>query len=159
MMRRMVLPQLLRPIRWRAVQPAGILLVSVTLLGGLTPGAAGADALTLDRVLELARQNNPELLAARQEAEIARGRLTKARYWNQFNPQIEGGAAQRHFDAGGTDVQPSGGLSLELEVAGQRGKRIEEADRNLARVDAEIANTERLTLAQVKKGLLPRALP
>lgn len=130
----------------RAPWPVLFLLV-------VMPGAAGAvEPLTLERALTLARQANPDLLAARQELEIARGRLVKARYWNPFNPAIEGGAAQRHFDAGGSAAQPTGGVSLEIEVAGQRGKRIEEAESNLARVEAEIANAERLVLAQVKEA-------
>ncbi len=114
--------------------------------------AAAAEPLSIESALDLARRQNPELLAARQEAEIARGRLVRAGYWNQFNPEIEGGAVQRRFDVGGTEVQRTGGVSLEIEVAGQRGKRIEEAERNLARVDAEIANTERLVLAQVREA-------
>lgn len=124
----------------------------VTLAALLLARAAGAEPLTIERALDLARRHNPELLAAQQEAEIARGRLVKARYWNQFNPEIEGGASQRRFDVGGSEVQRTGGVSLEIEVAGQRGKRIDEAERNLARVDAEIANTERLVLAQVKES-------
>lgn len=131
-----------------------LLVAALALLITNVPVARGraAEPLTLERALQIAREHNPELLAARQDLDIARGRLVKSRYWNQFNPQIEGGAAQRHFDGGGSRVQPSGGLSLELEVAGQRGKRIEEAERNLARVEAEIANTERLVLAQVKEA-------
>jgi len=137
------------PIRGRAVR----LLVLGTLVVGLAvPDVATAEPLTLERALDTARQNNPELLSARQDAEIARGRLVKARYWNQFNPEIEGGAAQRRFDSGGSDAQRTGGVSLEIEVAGQRGKRIDEAERNLARVEAEIANAERLVLAQVKEA-------
>ncbi|MBI4517757.1 MAG: TolC family protein [Deltaproteobacteria bacterium] len=128
-------------------------LVTVPLLAcAVGTAAASAEPLTLDRALDMARQNNPELLSARQEAEIARGRLVKARYWNQFNPEIEGGAAQRRFDAGGSDAQRTGGVSLEFEVAGQRGKRIDEADRHLARVEAEIANAERLVLTQVREA-------
>ena len=130
----------------------GILVPATVAVCFVVPGPASAEPLTLERTLDIARQSNPELLSTRQEAEIARGRLVKARYWNPFNPAIEGGAAQRRFDGGGTDVQKTGGVSLEIEVAGQRGKRIEEAERNLARVEAEIANVERLILAQVKEA-------
>ena len=130
-----------------------VLAFAALLLIASVPARSDAGApLTLERALQLARANNPDLLAARQEAEIARGRLVKARYWNQFNPEIEGGAAQRQFDGGGTDAQRSGGVALEIEVAGQRGKRIEEAQRNLDRVNTEIADTERLILAQVKEA-------
>ncbi len=116
----------------------------------LAPGSVGAEPLPLSQALDEARRDNPRLLAARQKAKIARGRLVGSRYWNPFNPQIEGGAAQRRFDGGGSDVQRSAGVSVEIEVAGQRGKRIEEAQRNLDRVNAEIADDERLLLARVK---------
>lgn len=137
-----------KPVRYRR------LCGTLTFLTLLATGASAlpVEEITLDRALELARAGNPELLAARQEMETARGRMVKARYWNRFNPQIEGGAAQRRFDAGGSDVQPFASLSLEVEVAGQRGKRIEEAERNLARVEAEIADFERRVEAQVKEG-------
>ena len=114
------------------------------------PGRAGAEPLTLSQALDEARRDNPQLLAERQKLEIARGRLVRGRYWNPFNPQIEGGATQRRFDGGGSDVQPSAGVSVEIEVAGQRAKRIEEAQRSLDRVNAEIADTERLLSARVK---------
>lgn len=108
-------------------------------------------SLTLPDALARARAQNADLLAARQELEIVRGRLVRAQYPNQFNPEVGGGAAQRHFTGGpggSTDFDVT--LSQELEVAGQRGKRIDEATRNLAKVTQQVNDTERLTLAQVK---------
>jgi len=125
---------------------AAAIATAIALLAGRTHAA---EPMTLDQVLDLARQRSPEILAARQDLVVARSRLEKARYWNPFNPEIEGGAAQRHFDGGGNAVQPSGGIWLEVEVAGQRGKRIEEAERNFARVEAEVANVERGVVAEV----------
>jgi outer membrane protein, heavy metal efflux system len=137
-----------RLVRKVTVTHAAI-FAALTMLVDLTHGA---EPLALDRALELAHERNPDILAARQELVVAQGRLEKARYWNPFNPEIEGGAAQRRFDGGGSAVQPSGGLSLEIEVAGQRGKRIEEAERNLARVEAEVANVERNVTAEVAEA-------
>ncbi|MGH8010304.1 MAG: TolC family protein, partial [Candidatus Binatia bacterium] len=79
------------------------------------------------------------------------GRLVKAKYPNPFNPELGGSAARRDFAGrpGGSDDFDIT-LSQELEVAGQRGKRIEEATRNLAKVTQQVKDTERLTLAQVK---------
>jgi cobalt-zinc-cadmium efflux system outer membrane protein len=117
-----------------------------------TGRAHPVEPLTFARALDLAREQNSEILAARQDLVVAQGHLEKGRYWNPFNPEIEGGAAQRHFDGGGNAVQPSAGISLEVEVAGQRGKRIEEAERNLARVEAEVANVERGVVAEVAEA-------
>lgn len=111
-----------------------------------------AEPLTLDRALELARAHNPELLAVRQDSGVARARLEKARYWNPFNPEVAAGGATRQFDGGGSATQPSAGASIEIEVGGQRGLRIAEAERNLARVDAEIADAERQLTAQVREA-------
>ena len=124
-------------------------MVALALPAGRTYSAEG---MTLARALERARERSPEILAARQDLVVARGHLEKARYWNPFNPEIEGGAAERRFDAGGSAVQPSGAISIEIEVGGQRKKRIEEAERNLARIEAEIANVERDVLAEVAES-------
>lgn len=108
-------------------------------------------SLTLPEALKLARERNPDLKAARQEMEIARGRLVRARYPNPFNPEIGGTAGRRNFaDAlgGSTDFDIS--LSQELEVAGQREKRIAEAERNLEKVTQQVRDVERLIAAQVK---------
>jgi cobalt-zinc-cadmium efflux system outer membrane protein len=91
-------------------------------------------------------------LAVRQKLTVARGHLTKARYWNPFNPYIAGGAGQRHFDQGGSGVQPEAELGIEVEVAGQRGKRIEEAEQALGRAQAEVDDFERLLRGRVKEA-------
>ncbi len=128
---------------------AAAIVVALSLPTGRTQAA---EPMTLNRALEIARERSPEIRAARQELVVARGHLEKARYWNPFNPEIEGGAAQRRFDSGGSAVQPSAAISLEVEVAGQRRKRIEEANRNLARVEADVANVERLVVADVAES-------
>jgi cobalt-zinc-cadmium efflux system outer membrane protein len=108
--------------------------------------------LTLETALAAALEANPELLAARQELIVARAQITKARYWNPFNPHIGAGAGQRHFDQGGTEVQPEAELGLEVEIAGQRSKRIEEAEQALARAQAEVDNFERLLRGRVTEA-------
>jgi outer membrane protein, heavy metal efflux system len=115
-------------------------------------GSQAGVALTVDRAIERALERNPEVLAARQELVVARGRLEKARYLNPFNAAIEGGGDERRFDQGGTVAEPSARLSIEVEVAGQRSKRIEEAERNLTRVEAEVVNVEREVRAKVAEA-------
>jgi cobalt-zinc-cadmium efflux system outer membrane protein len=118
-------------------------------LEGCVGPAFAAEPLTLEGAFELALESNPEILAARRELTVARGHMEKARYLNPFNPQIEGGVAERRFDGGGGAVEPSGALSLELEIAGQRAKRIDEAERNLDRAMAEVEDVERRVRAAV----------
>jgi cobalt-zinc-cadmium efflux system outer membrane protein len=127
----------------------GAALVFVSLF----PFVSGAgEVLTLEAALELALRNNPTILAARREIDVARSRLTRAQYWNPFNPEVETGLGTREFHGGGSELQGSAGVSLEVEVAGQRGKRIEEAQRNLERVEAEVADVERRVLASTKEA-------
>ncbi len=116
------------------------------------PTSAAAETLSARQAVAIASESNPDLLAARQELEGARARVIKAHYLNQFNPQVQGGASQAHFQfaPGGNEPQPTGSVSLEVEVAGQRGKRIAEADQNLSKAKADVANAERLTRARAE---------
>ena len=140
-------------VSWTAADSTVAYMGSICIaVAILSASARATEPLSLDQALDKALRKNPSLLAARQELEIARGRLVRARYWNQFNPEVEGGLANREFDGGGSDSQGSAGASLELEVAGQRGKRIEEATRNLSRVEAEVADVERRVLASAKEA-------
>ena len=127
-------------------------LCAILIAQMIAPPMAAAETLTVEQAVAIALQRNPDLLAARQELEIARARVVKARYLNQFNPQVEAGASQAHFQfsPGGNEAQPAASVSLELEVAGQRGKRIEEADQNLARARANVADAERRTKARAE---------
>ncbi|MGE0825892.1 MAG: TolC family protein [Candidatus Binatia bacterium] len=127
-----------------------LLIVAAVVLPAPSRGQE-KPSLILSEALALARGHNPDLLAARQDLEIARGRLVRAQYPNQFNPEISGGGAHRHFadgPGGSTDFDLT--LLQELEVGGQRGKRIEEAKKNLAKVSQQFKDRERLIIAQVK---------
>ncbi|MEW6296338.1 MAG: TolC family protein [Thermodesulfobacteriota bacterium] len=133
-------------------QLLAVVIISALLFPASSRGQE-ARSLTLAEALARAREQNPDLLTARQELDIARGRLVKAQYPNQFNPELGGAAARRHFAAapgGSTDFDIT--LSQELEVAGQRGKRIAEARLNLAKVAQQVSDTERLLLTQVKEA-------
>jgi len=109
------------------------------------------ELVTLDRALQLTREHNPELLAARQEIDIARGRVVKAQYLNHFNPEIAGEGGQRRLGAGGSGADYGVTVSQEVELAGQRGKRIEEARANLERVEQLVRDRTRVIEAEVKR--------
>ena len=49
---------------------------------------------------------------------------------------------------------PKQEIGVEVEIAGQRGKRIEEAEQGLARAQAEVDNFERLLRGPREGGLL-----
>ena len=130
-----------------------VVMISVLLLLPLSSYGQERLSLTLGDALARAREQNPDLLAARQEREGARGRLVKAQYPHQFNPELGGSGAHRTFagrPGSSTDFDIT--LSQELEVAGQRDKRIKEAEKNLARVSQQVRDAERLTFAHVKEA-------
>lgn len=133
-------------------RPARVAIIAVLITAIIAPRLAAAETWTVNQAVAAALRRNPDLLAARQELETARARALKAHYLNQFNPRIEAGASQAHFQFAprGNDPQPAVSASLQVEVAGQRGKRIEEAKQNLARVKADVADAERLTKARAK---------
>jgi cobalt-zinc-cadmium efflux system outer membrane protein len=124
--------------------------IMVTQMIGLP--LAAAETLTVEQAVTIALQRNPDLLATRQELETARARSIKAHYLNQFNPRVEAGVSQAQFQYSpvGNEAQPAASISLELEVAGQRSKRIEEAEQNLAKTRALVADAERLTKARAE---------
>jgi len=102
--------------------------------------------------LELARKNNPDWRVAEQELEIARGKLTTSRLISPFNPVIEGQGGSRRIPGEGTGADYGLGVSMELEVAGQRGLRITEGERNLQRSEAGFQD-----FARTFRGRLARA--
>lgn len=102
--------------------------------------------------LELARKNNPDWRAAEQELEIARGKLTTARLISPFNPVIEGQGGPRRAPGEGTGADYGVGVSMEFEVAGQRGLRVTEAERNQQKAEAGFQD-----FARMFSGRLARA--
>jgi cobalt-zinc-cadmium efflux system outer membrane protein len=93
--------------------------------------------------LDLARKNNPDWRAAEQEIEIARGKRQTARLISPFNPAIEGQGGKKRIPGEGTGTDYGVGLSMELEVAGQRGLRITESERNFDKAEASFRDFQR----------------
>ena len=102
--------------------------------------------------LELSRRNNPEWKAAEQEVEVARGKLTTARLISPFNPTLEGRGGPRTIPSEGKHADYGVGFSMELEVAGQRGLRIAEAERNLQRAEANYRDFARTFSAKLARA-------
>ena len=111
-----------------------------------------SESLTVEQAVQTALETNPDLLAARQEIEIARGRKVNAFLFNRFNPSIGGRAWNRNNPGSGNEIDSQVMLQQEVEVAGQRGLRREEAVRNVSRVAAQVQDRERLITGQVKRA-------
>ena len=113
-----------------------------------------SQSATLEEVVEYTLRQNPDLRSLRLEEEIARAQLQKARLPLIANPTVEsnivakgkGGDVQRTFTDYGV------GLSQEFEIAGQRGFRIDVAEKEIQRVGLEIRDKERIITSEVRNA-------
>ncbi len=110
-----------------------------------------AKPVTLKEAVEVALKNNLQLAVARKKLEIARADRIKASLLLPSNPEVktELGAressSERHTDY-------TIALSQEIEVYGQRRKRINVANKKIEKVKFEIADVERNVIANVKSS-------
>lgn len=128
----------------------GFLMVcSVILLMGTPAASTSQEVLTLQQALHEARERNPDFQAERLRLNVVRSERTRAGLLFPFNPEFEfETVSDRLFNNRGNGGY-SLSLSQEIEIAGQRGKRIRIADLALERVQAEIARFEQLLMAEI----------
>ncbi len=82
---------------------------------------------SLDRILSMARERAPEVIVAQSELATSRSALVGARLPSVGNPYLEVVAGRG--DRGVTrDVELRSNLAVPLEIAGQRSRRIAEAE-------------------------------
>lgn len=119
------------------------------------PGASDAEekreALNIDRAVEVAFQDNPDLVGARRALGIFRGELTSAQTF-PFNPEIEIESITDRFSGNGGEGGYAVGISQETEIGGQRRLRIQIAKSTLERAEREMENLERVIIGEVKKA-------
>jgi cobalt-zinc-cadmium efflux system outer membrane protein len=109
--------------------------------------ALPSQELTLAQAVAHTFARSPEIRAAEARLGEARGRLTGAESY-PYNPILEGGAASRQGgDQSSVDLEVS--LGQELEIAGQRGDRIDTAEAELAAERATLLRARRLVAARV----------
>jgi cobalt-zinc-cadmium efflux system outer membrane protein len=131
------------------------MLSRITLCAALVLGAsvtAGQVRLTMDEAVARAAQAYPDLTAARRAVDIAAAGLQRSKAWLPANPYLSGGA--------GTTTQQGVGnnygfyLSQELEIAGQRSKRISMATQDVAKAAAEFTDAQQTLAATVKTAFV-----
>ncbi len=116
--------------------------------------SSGSHSATLDEVVEYTLRQNPDLRSLRLEEEIAKAQLQKARLPLIGNPTVEtnvvqkgkGGDVDRKF----TDYGIA--LSQEFEIAGQRGFRIDVAEKESQKVGLEIRDKERIIASEARNA-------
>ncbi len=128
---------------------AGAAPVQAVPPGRLDEASADTLSITLSEAQRQALSRSPELLAERQDIEIARGQLTQARVLAP-NPDLELRAPGGWSDGAIGEFEIF--LSQEVEVAGQRRRRIRAADFGLLRSEATVDDAIRRTLADAGRA-------
>ena len=102
--------------------------------------------LTLEEALEIATANSPVLMAATARVEEASGGLTQAAVLLLENPAITVSRGRRSALSGSTSFEPEFevGLEQQLEIGGQRGKRMGMATAEVEVARAEATDTRRI---------------
>lgn len=103
--------------------------------------------LRLEVAVQQAFARNPEIRAAVARLGEARGRLTDAETY-PYNPTAQGQAASRR-GGGQSSVDFEVGVGQQIEIAGQRGDRIDTARAELAAERARLLRAQRLLAARV----------
>jgi cobalt-zinc-cadmium efflux system outer membrane protein len=109
-------------------------------------------SMTLDEAVEYTLRQNPDLKSLRLEEEVGKAQLQKAGLPLIANPTVEsniertgkGGDVDRSFTNYGVS------LSQEFEIAGQRGLRINVAEKELQKISLEISDKERTIISEVR---------
>lgn len=94
--------------------------------------------VTVDEAIRLAQDNNPELQQATADISSARARLDGASLLLQSNPTLAAEAGPRDDPSVKRGVEYSFQLLQQVEVAGQRGVRMEAATAALDATDARL---------------------
>ena len=123
-------------------------LAAALLAFGPLRVAARAETLTLERMLALARERAPRILAAGARIEEARGRLTGASVLLRENPVVEAAAGPRDSDDRDT-VDREVGIRQGFELDGQRRARVDGAEADVARASAARDDSARRLLREV----------
>jgi cobalt-zinc-cadmium efflux system outer membrane protein len=134
---------------------AGPALGQTTVTGRLTPGAEPslpATELTLEEAVQRAFARSPEIRAAEARLGEANGRLAGAHAY-PYNPVFGGEVGSRRgLDRTSTDYGIA--VEQEIEIAGQRGKRIATAREELAAERASLRRARRLLAARVHQAFI-----
>ncbi len=117
-------------------------VAQATALAQNTGEATSPIQITLEGAIQAALTENLELKATRERTKVAQARLDGIARFS--NPEVETEALPG--EGGETNI----GLSKTFQLGGQRGHRKRLAQTNIEKVNAEIANAERLLTKEVK---------
>mgnify|MGYP000123801755 FL=1 len=106
------------------------------------------DGLTVEQLVELAKKHRLDLMALKQNLEIAKAKILQARSFP--NPTLDVEYASPRFLGGEPEKDFSVGISQSFETAGKRGRRIQVAVLEFSKTQVEISELERKIGAEVR---------
>ncbi len=113
--------------------------------------------LSLHRAVALALERNLELQSQTDEVDVARARLDGASLVLQRNPEVGGAVGPRSNGTASATIDYEVEISQTIEVAGQRGARVDSATAGLAAAEAQLKR-RRVVLAGDVQEAFGRAL-
>ncbi|HRI08549.1 MAG TPA: TolC family protein, partial [Nannocystaceae bacterium] len=123
---------------------APVLLAALLAGSPAAPPAACQGTLTRGAVVACILADHPSIRVAEHAQEAAQGRRLGARTVLPSNPSVEiSGGKRVGLWNGERDINVYGRLSQEIEIAGQRRKRMAVADAEIAQAERQIELTRR----------------
>lgn len=135
-----------RYVHW-AARVALLVLVAGLSLQPMPACAQSVRPLTLDEAVRLAAELSPALRVESARADEARGRLLTARAV-PFLPQLSVSQGRRTGPEGGS-TDSGGQISQELEIGGQRGRRVAAAEAELLAAEELLSRSKRILASRV----------
>lgn len=125
-----------------------VLLLVATWAVAVTPvSASGAPTLTLPQLIELSRQDNKDLQAARYAVEIGQARLLQA--GRHANPRLEVSGGNDFLFKNEGEYNGTLGISQEFPIAGRILRQQDVARVDVALAEAEINDAERRLAGEI----------
>lgn len=114
------------------------------------PLQAEEKAVTLQEIMAIARENNGDLKALREEAGVGEAGKIKAGLYP--NPVLDLEGATGALTGSSSENRASIGITQEFLIGGKRNKRLAVAEAELVRFGTRIKDAERLLMLEVKTG-------
>jgi len=114
--------------------------------------AARGEALTLEAAVRRALEENPEVRAAELSVAAARGRREGAGIWLRNNPELSIAVGPRSLPGPEVDDDLDVEVAAEqpIEIAGQRGARVDATEASLAAAEARLTESRASVVARVR---------
>jgi len=127
-----------------------VVVMAAVICVATSPLQAEEKVVTLQEIMAIARENNGDLKALREEVGIGEAAKIKAGLYS--NPTLDLEGATGALTGSSSENRTSFGVSQEFLTGGKRVKRLAVAESELVRFGSRIKDAERLLLLEVKTG-------